>query len=91
MENLRRKRLFDIIEVSTENDKIGSFYDILMMAAIIISIIPLAFKETIPLFYYTDLITVILFIIDYILRLLTADYKLGKKGSHHSSNTRLHP
>ena len=75
-----RKRLYEIIEVSQENDKAGMTYDVLMMCAIIISIIPLAFKETNVVFLCTDIITTVLFIIDYILRIATADYKLPKKG-----------
>lgn len=74
-----RKRLYEIIEVSQDNNRINLSYDILMMCAITISIIPLAFKQSFPLFYYTDIITTILFIIDYALRLVTADYKLNKK------------
>ncbi len=74
-----RKRLYEIIEVSQDNDRVSMAYDILMMAAIVISIVPLAFKTTNRLFYITDIITAILFIIDYVLRLATADYKLGKK------------
>ncbi len=75
-----RKRVFEIIEVSEDNDKVSAAYDILMMCAIIISIVPLAFKNTNPVFYFTDIVTAVLFIIDYILRLITADYKLGKNG-----------
>ena len=63
-----RKRLYEIIEVSQENDKVGMAYDVLMMCAIIISIIPLAFKETNTVFLCTDIITTVLFIIDYIFR-----------------------
>ena len=75
-----RKRLYEIIEVSTDNDRIGTVYDILMMCAIVISIVPLAFKKTNPFFAVTDIITAALFIIDYIFRLITADYKLNSKG-----------
>lgn len=78
MKKLTRKRVFEIIEISTGNDKISMFYDILMLCAIVISIIPLAFKETNTFFSFVDIVTVVLFIIDYILRLVTADYKLGK-------------
>ncbi len=74
-----RKRIFEIIEVSKDNDKISTAYDILMMAFIVISIIPLAFKTTNKFFYYSDIVATTLFIIDYILRFITADYKLGKK------------
>ena len=75
-----RKRLYEIIEVSRDNDKVSMSYDIAMMCAIIISIVPLAFKETNKFFYYTDIVTTVLFIVDYILRLITADYKLNKSG-----------
>ncbi len=71
-----RKRLFEIIEVSSENDKLSFSYDLLMLCSIIISVVPLAFKEAPPFFHYTDIVTTILFIMDYVLRLLTADYKL---------------
>lgn len=74
-----RKRIYEIIELSQDNDCVSSVYDILMMVAIIISIIPLAFKQTYTFFYYTDIATTVLFIIDYILRLITADYKINKK------------
>ena len=75
-----RKRIFEIIEVSKDNDKVSMAYDLLMMFAIVISIVPLAFKETNALFHYIDIVTAILFIIDYLLRLITADYKIGKSG-----------
>lgn len=73
---MMRKRIFEIIETAKDNDKISSIYDAVMLLAIIISIIPLGFKQSFPIFHYTDLITTILFIIDYFLRLITADYKL---------------
>ena len=75
-----RKRVFEIIEVSKDNDRVSLAYDILMMCTIVISIVPLAFKETPTLFSYINIITAIVFTIDYLLRLATADYKLGKKG-----------
>lgn len=74
-----RKRLYEIIEVSQDNDRVSMAYDILMMCAIVISIVPLAFKTTNRFFYISDIITAILFIVDYVLRLATADYKIGKK------------
>ncbi|SDA60745.1 voltage-gated potassium channel [Butyrivibrio sp. INlla18] len=71
-----RKRIFGIIETSEENDKISSIYDAVMLLAIIISIVPLAFKKSFAIFQYTDIVTTVLFIVDYVLRLITADYKL---------------
>ena len=75
-----RKRLFEIIEVSSGNDRLSSVYDISMMCTIVLSIVPLAFKNPHPFFQYTDVFTTIVFIIDYLLRFMTADYKLGKRG-----------
>ena len=73
-----RKRLFEIIEVGDDSDRLSCFYDVFMMIAIIVSIIPLAFKTSHPVFNVIDRITVIIFIFDYLLRLITADYKLNK-------------
>ena len=70
-----RKRIFEIIEVAKGDDKASRYYDLLMIVVIIISIIPLAFKEPDPVFQTIDKICVTVFIVDYILRLATADYK----------------
>lgn len=73
-----RRRIFEIIEVSQEEDVQSRIYDILMLITIVVSIFPLMFKEEALLFSIIDKITVCIFIIDYLLRLLTADYKLNK-------------
>ncbi|MCM1296413.1 MAG: hypothetical protein NC311_12820 [Muribaculaceae bacterium] len=73
-----RKRLFEVIELSDGNDKLSRLYDVVMMCAIVFSLIPLAFKETNCLFLAVDYITAGIFVIDYLLRFITADYKLGK-------------
>ena len=73
-----RKRLYEVIEVADDSDKLSGFYDVFMMITIIISIIPLAFKSSYLIFNTIDRITVIIFIFDYLLRLITADYKLNK-------------
>ena len=74
-----RKRLYEIIEVSQNNDRLSSAYDIIMMITIVVSIIPLAFKNTYEVFGYVDIVTTSLFIVDYFARLITADYKLNDK------------
>ena len=56
-----RKRLYEVIEVSKDDDKVSMAYDILMMCTIIISIVPLAFKNIYVFFLYTDIITTIIF------------------------------
>jgi voltage-gated potassium channel len=73
-----RKKLYSIIEPSDTGNRISTAYDFMMMATIVISIIPLAFKESNPVFQWIDYITVGIFIIDYFFRLITADYRLGK-------------
>ncbi len=74
-----RKKIYDII-ATDKSDKINDAYDIIMLISIISSIVPLAFKQTYIVFEYIDYVTVAVFIVDYILRLITADYKLKKSG-----------
>lgn len=76
---MSRKRIYEIIEKSEGHDTLSAIYDYSMIVVIIISLIPLAFKEDTPLFYVTDKVTVVIFIIDYFLRWMTADYKYSKK------------
>lgn len=73
-----RRRIYEIIEVSEDGDSLSKAYDIFMMMCIIASLVPLAFKEQNGVFNVMDWITTIIFVGDYILRLFTADYKLGK-------------
>ncbi len=73
-----RKRIFEIIEVSKDGDRVSLAYDIMMMVSIILTLLPLTFKVAPGFFAYTDIITSLLFILDYVLRLATADYKMGK-------------
>ena len=68
-----------MIEASKDGDKLSSIYDSFILITVIVSLIPLAFKEQTPLFSVIDKITVTIFIVDYILRWITADYKLGRK------------
>ena len=74
-----RKRIFEIIEVANDDDRASDIYDSVMLVLIIISIIPLAFKAHYRAFDITDFITTLVFIADYILRWITADYKQNKR------------
>ena len=76
-----RRRLFEIIEVSEDNDKVSKIYDLFIMITILISLVPLAIREQNSMMVLIDRIAVIIFIIDYILRLITADFKLNSKYS----------
>ena len=65
-DDVMKKRIYEIIEVSKEDDTTSHIYDLVMMFTIFMSIIPL--KQETKLFTTLDLITVIIFIIDYLLR-----------------------
>lgn len=75
-----RQKLYEIIEPSKGN-LASKIYDFFMMAVILISLFPLAFKTTNTLFTVIDYVTVSVFIVDYLLRLFTADLKLKKSVS----------
>lgn len=76
-----RKRIFEIIEVSTAGDRTSRAYDWFMMFAILCSLVPLATKSTAPWTVAIDRVTVCIFIADYFLRLVTADFKLPGRGT----------
>jgi voltage-gated potassium channel len=75
-----RKRLFEIIRITDDPTRIGEIYDIAMIIIIIVSLIPLAFKHEAPLFHGIELFVGTLFIIDYLLHWIVADYELDQKG-----------
>lgn len=74
-----RQRIYEIIEVAAEEDVLSKIYDSVMMVVIFISLIPLAFKRQTDYFVIIDNVCVTIFIIDYFLRVITADLK-KKKG-----------
>lgn len=76
-----RKRLFEIIEVAKENDKLSNIYDILMIITILVSLVPLCTKSEDTWTVVIDAITVTIFIVDYLLRWITADFKYPGKGA----------
>lgn len=74
---LFKKRIYEIVEASHDKDVSSRAYDIMMLVAMVVGLIPLTIKGE---NYYTriiDLVTVIIFMIDYCLRLYTSDYKMG--------------
>ena len=72
-----RNKIYQIIEPADDN-LFSKIYDVFIMMAIVVSIIPLAFKQTNVIFNVIECVTVSIFVIDYALRLLTADLKLNK-------------
>lgn len=78
---MTRKKLYTIIEKDDGSNVWSYLYDTFMFCTIILSVVPLMFWDEYPIFKYIEVFTTTIFIIDYILRWVTADYKLGK-GAH---------
>ena len=70
--------LFQIIEPHQKENAIEKAYDVLMFLTIIVSLIPLTTKSHTGIFMWLDFVSTIIFIVDYVLRLVTADYKLER-------------
>lgn len=75
-----RKRIYEIIEKANDGDTVSKIYDYFIIITIISSIVPLCFKTQIATMVVIDKITAGIFILDYILRLITADYSSKGKG-----------
>ena len=73
-----RKKTYDLIEKAEYGNKQSNIYDLVMLFTIVISLIPLFFKQDTFAFNVIDKVTVTIFILDYMIRLITADYKLNK-------------
>ena len=74
-----RKRIYSIIEPGIVGDWASQAYDVMMLIAITASIIPLMFATDHQVFHVIEQVTVTIFIIDYVLRWITSDYRLKKK------------
>ena len=70
-----RKKVFGFIEGTKDNSTSSKIYDLFMMLVIIASIVPLCFKSQSTILILIDRITVVIFIIDYIIRWFTFDLK----------------
>ena len=71
-----RRRIYEIIEMWEDDDLPSKFYDFFMMGVIFLSLLPLFFKTENVFFKITEYFTTAIFIIDYALRLWTADFKM---------------
>ena len=73
-----KRVMYSILETNEKSGEINHFYHWFMFGCIILSILPLMTTENYSFFLYTEIFTVIVFIIDYILRWVIADMKMGK-------------
>ena len=78
-QDLFKKRIYEVIEASKAEDIASSAYDIMIFFAVIVGLIPLTMKTSNVYTRLIDLVTVIIFLVDYLLRLYTSDYKMGVK------------
>lgn len=75
-----REKIYRFVEKSSNDNRSSTLYDIFMLTSIVVSIVPLMFAEEKPCFRVIEHITVSIFIVDYLLRWFTADFKLNRKG-----------
>jgi voltage-gated potassium channel len=73
-----RYRIFEIIEKSKNKDTLSTVYDLFIIFVTITSLIPLCFKFEYPILLIIEKICVSIFILDYLFRWFTADFKLNK-------------
>lgn len=73
-----RDNIFDIIEKDEHNRVASKVYDVFMLIVIIVSIIPLMCTHEYNWFKAVDIVVTAIFIVDYLLRWMTADLKLNK-------------
>lgn len=73
-----RKRIFEIIELARDDDQASRTYDLIMMGTILLSMVPMAFKSSNAAFDIIERAATVIFIADYLLRIVTADMKLKK-------------
>lgn len=69
-----RDRIYQIVEQKNHDRLASSTYDMLMLFAIAIGIIPLMFRGHYRIFWFFDLFSGLCFIVDYIFRWIIADY-----------------
>ena len=74
---MNRKRINDLVE-PMKGGWLSLVYDYIMLIAIIIGTIPLFYREYRPLFVYFDLISGIIYMVDYVLRWITCDLRSDK-------------
>lgn len=76
-----RKIIYRIIERDDGSSMWSHTYDVCMLVIIILSVVPLMFWDDSPIFHYIERFTTTVFIVDYLLRWLTADLRQGKGAS----------
>lgn len=82
-----RKKIYQTVHVY-EGNLLSIIYKWYMIIAISISLIPLTIKGTNDIFVGIDFVCLVIYVIDYILRWISADYKFN---NHHISSFLKYP
>ena len=72
-----KRRVYEVLEVSSVGDKSSRAYDVLLTTAIIVGMVPMTMKGENIYTRWIEIVVSGLFLIDYIARICTADYKMG--------------
>lgn len=73
-----RKRIYEVLANENEDDKVATIYNHSMMVLVVLWMVPLWFKGIYVAFEILDHICAAIFVIDYLLRWATADFKLKR-------------
>ncbi len=76
-----RKELYRVLDVEDDVSIQSKAYNVINILMIAISLIPLVFKEQSQFLIRLEFVAVLFFLLDYILRFATADYKFPQKGT----------
>ena len=74
---VNRKWINDLVEPG-KGGVLSQVYDCLMFVAIVLGTLPLLFREYRPLFWYFDIFSGVIYIVDYVLRWMTCDLRSEK-------------
>ena len=72
------KRIYEMLEGGKNGGRASKLYSWAILGTIVASLVPLAFREHNIVFDCIEIIALMVFLVDYILRFLTAQYKLKK-------------
>lgn len=74
-----KRRIYEVIEVSSIGDASSRAYDVLMTTTVIVGLVPLTLKTDNYYTYIIEIMTALILFVDYCARVYTADYKMGFK------------
>ena len=70
-----REKIYNVIEPGDKTGTLSDYYDGFMIVLIVLSLIPLAYKSEHTILIILDKSCAVIFLADYLLRWITADYK----------------